>query len=537
MKIKNLNLNKRKISSIILAFNLMLCSKAGNADIKSYETETTLVDGTEIMLHYLTGDDDNSLAVITLDNQLAYAAPSCVNYNDLNSNNMYQTASGLMEVQSNCYMYSMPEENSSYVVQKINPGTIVEVVAKSINGWYTISVNGSVVGFIHEKNLLPKTEKVFMARITNDYVNIRDAANMNSNVLGKAYKDEYYEILDEYDEWYRISYNGSYAYVSKKYSQKELHEKDKAGKILMAKLTGNNVNVRSGPGTSFEKIGFADTTDYFEIIGEENGWYKVKYLNQEGYIYKDYVREELVEKKNTVYKKVVFLTKSSAFYKDINSDIYTYLPEYQSALVIGEKSNYYLVNIDGIIGYINKSDTKSLSSNCIVIDLSRQILKLYCDGREVYRAKIISGREQYHTNIGCFEIGHKLTNYTFGNSGIFNEYWLQFDGNIGLHPADANNGMGWQEKEYFEKVVDTAYKNWAKGNGQIFPNSHGSHGCINMQLIDIEVIYQLVNIHDNVLVIGPNNLKQLNLSEVINYIMNANLDTNIENNAKIKKLV
>ena len=51
MKIKNLKINKKKLSSILLAFNLLFCSTPGKANVKSYENETTLIDGTKVILH------------------------------------------------------------------------------------------------------------------------------------------------------------------------------------------------------------------------------------------------------------------------------------------------------------------------------------------------------------------------------------------------------------------------------------------------------------------------------------------------------
>lgn len=549
MKIKNLKINKKKLSSILLAFNLLFCSTPGKANVKSYENETTLIDGTKVILHYITDNGNDSLAVVTLGNQVIYAAPSCVNYYNLDTNNIYQEETGLVEAINDCYMYSMPEENNNYIVQKVNTGMVFDVMAKSSFGWYNVSINGSVIGFIHEKNLKPKEEKIAIVRIKGNSVNIRKGPGTDTAVIGSCNTNDYFEFIEECGDWYKIRYQDSYAYVSKKYSQREFIEKNKSEKVLAAKITGNNVNVRSGPDTSFTMIGFADSTDYFEIIDMDNDWYHVKYLNQDGYIYKDYVKEEMIDTRMITYQKVVYLTKESAFYQDLNGNIYTYLPEYQSAQVIDEINGYYQVNIEGVIGYIQKNDAEDLSRNCVVVDLSRQILKVYSNGREVYRAKIISGREDSQTNIGCFKIGHHITDHVFEKSGIFNEYWMQFDGNIGLHPADANNGKGWQLNEYFENVVEKAYNNWAKGNGKTYPASHGSSGCVNMHIKDIEIVYQLVNAGDNVLVIGPNNLKRLHISNNINnYSVNAYKDYNNmffsidkffgqENDLKTKKLV
>ena len=50
------------------------------------------------------------------------------------------------------------------------------------------------------------------------------------------------------------------------------------------------LNIRSGPGTSYEKVASAANGAEVTILGEENGWYKIRYSNTEtGYVSKDYV--------------------------------------------------------------------------------------------------------------------------------------------------------------------------------------------------------------------------------------------------------
>ena len=53
---------------------------------------------------------------------------------------------------------------------------------------------------------------------------------------------------------------------------------------------GGGLNIRSGPGTSYDKVASAQNGAEVTILGEENGWYKIKYNNTDtGYVSKDYV--------------------------------------------------------------------------------------------------------------------------------------------------------------------------------------------------------------------------------------------------------
>ncbi len=263
-----------------------------------------------------------------------------------------------------------------------------------------------------------------------------------------------------------------------------------------AKITGNNVNIRSAPSTSSSKLGFADITDQFEIIDKTDNWYKINYLDNLAYVHKNYVKEVTHEKQDII--KSVYLNKDESFL-DENKNIITILPKYQLLHVIEENNDYYHVLVDGIEGYILKNSTKSLTDTFTLIDLPRQIVKIYNKNKEIYRCRIITGSKSLQTNIGCFKIGHLLTDYQLTVEHRVS-YWMQFDNNIGLHDAD------WQEPEYFILVTEKAYENYAKGKSYTYPFKYGSHGCGNLTYQDAYIIYHLLHINDNVLVIGPNDL-------------------------------
>lgn len=50
------------------------------------------------------------------------------------------------------------------------------------------------------------------------------------------------------------------------------------------------LNIRSGPGTSYDKVASATNGARVTVLGEENGWYKIVYSgNKTGYVSKDYI--------------------------------------------------------------------------------------------------------------------------------------------------------------------------------------------------------------------------------------------------------
>lgn len=61
----------------------------------------------------------------------------------------------------------------------------------------------------------------------------------------------------------------------------------KQGTIINAE---KGLNIRSGPGTTYDKVASATNGARVTVLGEENGWYKIIYSgNKTGYVSKDYV--------------------------------------------------------------------------------------------------------------------------------------------------------------------------------------------------------------------------------------------------------
>ncbi len=60
--------------------------------------------------------------------------------------------------------------------------------------------------------------------------------------------------------------------------------------VERVRIINDNINVRSGPGTDYERLGSAYTGYDFEFIEQlEEGWTKIVYDDQEAYVYSEYV--------------------------------------------------------------------------------------------------------------------------------------------------------------------------------------------------------------------------------------------------------
>ncbi len=101
---------------------------------------------------------------------------------------------------------------SANVLGKINKGTEYTVLDKT-GEWFKISYNGTT-GFVFADYFeMTKAD----ANIDGSSVNLREKASTSSDSLGKYADGDSVTVTGQNDSWYRVSYKGGSAYVSKDY--------------------------------------------------------------------------------------------------------------------------------------------------------------------------------------------------------------------------------------------------------------------------------------------------------------------------------
>jgi cell wall-associated NlpC family hydrolase len=119
------------------------------------------------------------------------------------------------------------------------------------------------------------------------YLNVRETASQDADVIGKLQDGGACEILeDSTEEWYHISSGGIEGYISAEYvlTGDKAREKAMEEVALRATITADSLNIRKEPGTSAEVVGQALKNERYLVEGEENGWIQIS----SGYISSDY---------------------------------------------------------------------------------------------------------------------------------------------------------------------------------------------------------------------------------------------------------
>jgi len=125
------------------------------------------------------------------------------------------------------------------------------------------------------------------ATVNATTLNIRTGPDTTYSIVATVPNNEKIVILEKTNaEWFHVAYNGSFGYVAAMYLKDILTAENFTAR---GKLIGDDVFMRSGPSTSKDKIGVIDAGTIVNIIGINNGWYKVVHNGKTGYIRSDFI--------------------------------------------------------------------------------------------------------------------------------------------------------------------------------------------------------------------------------------------------------
>ena len=125
-------------------------------------------------------------------------------------------------------------------------------------------------------------------------------------------------------------------------------------------ITGNSVNVRSGPSTSYSSIGKLNKGDKVEYLGDSGSWVKVKYNSKTGYVYGSYVGEDTSSITTKYVTATTLNVRSGAgtSYQVIGS-----LSKGTKVEVISESNGWSKINYNGKTGYVSSQYLSSTATN------------------------------------------------------------------------------------------------------------------------------------------------------------------------------
>ena len=318
----------------------------------------------------------------------------------------------------------------------------------------------------------------------NTGVNLRLGPSTNDKIISSLSTDDLADVLGKTtDGWYLVLYKGKIGYVSGEYVQyqESIPLKSEDGKLYI--YSESNVNFRTEPKKDSDKITLIKKGNKLEVISqEENGWYKVLYNGQIGYVSNEFTTFNPPGSYRNDVLRVVYAKGEIELKNSPNQDagtIYT-MNKYETCEVLAATKDKYFVRCAGKIGYISKDKTSPLYNTFVVIDINDQKLVLYQDDQILLETNIVTGqKDQYDTPEGLYSIRNKKTDTFLVGEDYFThvDYWMPFNGGIGLHDAT-----------------------WRRKFGGNIYEKDGSHGCVNIPAEYADDIFYTVEKGTKVLV-------------------------------------
>ena len=198
--------------------------------------------------------------------------------------------------------------------------------------------------------------------VTASALNMRSEPSTSSSVVTCLPRGTVVVLTGSSGNWYQVAYKGSTGYMSRDYLDVSSSADASLGE---GTVTGNLVNIRSGPSTSSSVLGSRNRGDTLSVTGVSNNWYKVSLNGSTGYIRSDYLSLGSGSGSGSSSGGSSGSARGTGTIRGIcvrmrsgPSTTYSILGTYDTGTkmtVNGEEGDWYKVSCNGTDGYVYKT--------------------------------------------------------------------------------------------------------------------------------------------------------------------------------------
>ncbi len=136
---------------------------------------------------------------------------------------------------------------------------------------------------------------------TASSLNVRTGPGTTYSYIGSLRKNDTCKIIGKNNNWYKILYGSGYGYVSANFvkivtpqtstpTTSTPSSSTTPTYTATGTVTCDTLNIRTGPGTSYSKVGSLHKNNTVKIAAEVNDWYKIVYGTGYAYVSADYIK-------------------------------------------------------------------------------------------------------------------------------------------------------------------------------------------------------------------------------------------------------
>ncbi|MBR6133545.1 MAG: hypothetical protein IKQ29_02380 [Bacilli bacterium] len=301
--------------------------------------------------------------------------------------------------------------------------------------------------------------------VTTTTVNMRLRPDQGSFKLGELPGNSTVDRIAAIGNWDLVKYNNQLAFVCSDYTREADYDYNNEYYTLVEDSdivrTTSKLYFRLGPSQSEQSVFLLDKNEELIVIGRsynnanpDDEWLLVRARGQIGFVSAQYTRslKETIQSmdpsiENVEVKKIGYLNTDSPVCYSPNGSIITYADKFQSVQILQENNGWYLVNIDGVIGYVNRRNVTKVDDIVIILDLSDQRTIVYVGTDIIAKERCTTGKKSTPTEIGYFA-PYGISDYHEFPDGVHKavKLWMPFYLGQGLHDAS------WEDEDDFGTV-------------------------------------------------------------------------------------
>lgn len=217
---------------------------------------------------------------------------------------------------------------------------------------------------------LPSANADGTIEVATDVLNVREKPDANSLVISKVMRGETYPVVDTKGEWVKIQVTSSKSgwvasYLVTDNQQSSSPARNSESTDVVQVLT-DDLRVRSGPGTSFNVVGFIQSSDSVSFVDQNENWVKIRTTGLEGWVSSEFVSIQTKKKKKETTEEENQGNASTSQTATVTTDGLNIRsePSTQSKVigtlangtvvnVLSQKSDWLQISFDGETGWIH----------------------------------------------------------------------------------------------------------------------------------------------------------------------------------------
>ncbi len=302
------------------------------------------------------------------------------------------------------------------LIGTLHSGDIITVLQEK-NGWYRFDFSGKT-GWSSGKYLAlsgtadaPMPERIGTAACNASNTKVRFGPGTSYQAYGILQKDQLLNLYGQSEDWFQIGYGTGLGWIQASYlkdirlihvnsntstsspqaasvpsSSSEPSALPDTSSVIgtaVASLTKGLLNVRSGPGTGYNRIGIIDNKASYDVYAEQGEWLCIQLGEQKGWIGKAYVTftrttdpsaslnkgivdaplatDEKIDDSTPIGAGLVnTISGSLSVHKGPGTQykVISHIAMGETVDIMSISGNWYYISYDGKFGYVSKSFIK-----------------------------------------------------------------------------------------------------------------------------------------------------------------------------------